>query len=50
MQFQVAAPVFTLGWILALLVLILCIVFMAIGRIDFLIGALIGGVALSRLL
>ena len=50
MQFQVAAPVFSIGWIIALLVLILCIVFAAIGRLDALLALLIGGVALSRLL
>jgi hypothetical protein len=47
---QMSMPTITIGWIIALLVLILCIVFVAIGRLDILIGGLIGGVALSRLL
>lgn len=38
------------GWIIALLVLILCVVFVVIGRLDLVTGGLIGGVALSRLL
>jgi hypothetical protein len=42
-------PPITIGWIIALLVLILCIVFAAIGRLDFLTAGLIGGVALARL-
>lgn len=50
MNFQVAAPVFSIGWIIALLVLILAIVFIAIGRLDIVVGGLIGGCALSRLL
>jgi hypothetical protein len=48
MQFTV--PPITVGWIVALLVLILCIVFAAIGRLDFVLAGLIGGVALARLL
>jgi len=40
----------TVGWVLALLVLILCVVFVAIGRLDLVTGGLIGGVALARLL
>jgi hypothetical protein len=39
----------TVGWILALLVLLVDIVFMAIGQIDIKVGLLIGGVALARL-
>lgn len=39
-----------IGWIIALLVLILAIVFMAIGRLDIIPGGLIAGVALARLL
>jgi hypothetical protein len=38
------------GWIIALLVLILCVVFVAIGRLDIVLGGLIAGVALARLL
>jgi hypothetical protein len=47
---QFVLPPVTIGWIIALLVLILCIVFAVIGRLDFLLAGLIGGVALSRLL
>jgi len=43
-------PPVTVGWILALLVFILCIVFAVIGRLDFVLAGLIGGVALARLL
>jgi hypothetical protein len=48
MQFTV--PAITIGWLLALVVLLLCVVFAAIGRLDFVIAGLIGGVALARLL
>jgi hypothetical protein len=47
---QFAMPAVTVGWILALLVLILAIVFIAIGRLDIVPGGLIAGVALARLL
>jgi hypothetical protein len=47
---QFTMPPVTIGWIIALLVLILCIVFAVIGRLDFLLAGLIGGAALSRLL
>jgi len=47
---QIAMPPITVGWIIGLLVLILAIVFVAIGQVPLIIGALIGGVALSRLL
>ncbi len=40
----------TVGWLIALLMLILAIVFVAIGRLDLVTGGLIGGVALARLL
>jgi hypothetical protein len=40
----------TVGWLIALLVLILVIVFLALGQIDTRVGLLIGGCALSRLL
>jgi hypothetical protein len=43
-------PPITIGWILALVALILCIVFAAIGRLDVVLAGLIGLVALSRLL
>ena len=37
------------GWVIALLVLILCLVFIAIGKVDLVVGGLIAGVALARL-
>lgn len=37
------------GWIIALIVLLLCLVFIAIGKVDLLVGGLIAGAALSRL-
>jgi hypothetical protein len=46
---QFTMPPITIGWIIALLVLILCIVFAAIGRLEVVLAILIGGVALSRL-
>lgn len=48
MTFQ--PPVITIGWIIALLVLILVIVFIAVGQLAIVPGLLIGGCALSRLL
>jgi hypothetical protein len=51
MQPIAGAPTWlTVGWILALLVLVLDVVFVAIGQLDFKIGGLIGGLALARLL
>jgi hypothetical protein len=44
------APAITVGWIIALLVLLLCIVFAVVGQLDYLHAGLIGGVALARLL
>jgi hypothetical protein len=40
----------TLGWIIALIVLLVDIVFMAISQIDIRLGGLIAGLALARLL
>jgi hypothetical protein len=39
----------TIGWVIALIVLIVDIILMAIGQMDIRTGALIGGVALARL-
>jgi hypothetical protein len=51
MQFQVAAPVFTIGWILALLALVLVVVFAFVGLPDpKAVLFLIGLVAVARLL
>jgi hypothetical protein len=47
---QIAAPVITIGWIIAVIVLLLCVVLAVIGRLDVLEALLIGGVALARLL
>jgi len=48
---QIAAPVITIGWILAVIALILCIVFFVIGVPDpKTLLLLIGLVALARLL
>lgn len=38
------------GWLIALIVLLLCIVFAAIGQLDFKLAGLIGGAALARLI
>lgn len=46
---SVALQPVTLGWLIALLVLILCIVFVVIGQLPLIVGGLIGGVALARL-
>lgn len=52
MQTWPAAPISSsiLGWIIALLVLIIDIVLMAIGQMELRLGLLIGGCALARLL
>jgi Kef-type K+ transport system membrane component KefB len=51
MQVSLGNPiVITIGWLLALLILILALVFLATSQIPLVLGALIAGVALSRLL
>jgi len=40
----------TVGWVIALVCLILAVIFMVLGRLDLVTGGLIGGVALARLL
>ncbi len=40
----------TVGWVIALIALLVDIIFLAIGQIDLKVGLLIGGVALARLL
>jgi hypothetical protein len=50
MNIQGAPAWATVGWVIALIVLLLCVVFIAIGKLDFVTGGLIGGAALSRLL
>lgn len=51
MQFQVAAsgPI-TIGWVIALIVLLLVIIFAVLNTVPLIVAALIGGVALARLL
>lgn len=46
--FVAVAPV-TLGWIIAVIVLIVAIVLMVIGQIDFKVGGLIAALAVARL-
>ena len=43
-------PAFTIGWVLALIILVLVVVFFAIGQLDGRQAALFGGLALARLL
>jgi hypothetical protein len=50
MRVQWSVPPITVGWILALLVLVLTVVFVAIGRLDFVDGGLIAALAVARLL
>ena len=40
----------SIGWLIALIVLLLCVVFIAVGKLDYVTGGLIGGVALARLI
>lgn len=47
---QIAMPTITVGWVIALLVLILAIVLIVVSQVPLIIGLLIAGVALSRLL
>jgi hypothetical protein len=47
---NITMPAITIGWIIAMIVLVLCIIFAVIGRLDVLLALLIGGVALARLL
>jgi hypothetical protein len=48
-QFVNVQPV-TLGWIIAVIVLILAIILMVIGQLDFKVGGLIAALAIARLL
>ena len=43
-------PWLTFGWLLALIVLVLVVVFAAIGRLDLVAAGLFGGLALARLI
>lgn len=43
------APV-TIGFVIAIIVLVIDVVFMALGTVDFKIGGLIAGLAIARLL
>lgn len=45
-----APPWLSIGWLIALLVLVIDVVFLAIGAIDLRVGLLLGGLALARML
>lgn len=47
---QFTPPVITIGWLIALVVLLVCIVLIATGGLPLVTGLLIGGVAAARLL
>lgn len=47
---NLSLPAITVGWIIALIVLVLAVIFVAIGRLDIVPGGLIAGVAIARLL
>ena len=38
------------GWLIALIVFLLCIIFAAVGQLDYKLAGLIGGAALARLI
>lgn len=46
---NISIPPITVGWLLALLVLLACFVLALVGTLDVVPAALIGGVALARL-
>lgn len=46
---QIIAPI-GIGWVLAVLVLLVDVVLMVIGNIDLKVGLLIGGLAIARLI
>lgn len=48
MQTQIIAPV-GIGFVVAVLVLVIDIVFLALGQVDLRVGALIAGLAVARL-
>jgi hypothetical protein len=50
MQITGAPAWVTVGWVLALIVLVVDIVFLALAQIDLRLGLLIGGLALARML
>jgi hypothetical protein len=47
---NLSLPAITVGWIIGLIVLVLAVIFVAIGRLDIVPGGLIAGVAIARLL
>jgi len=49
MLVKVALQPVTLGWLLALLVLILCVVLIVVGQLPLVVGGLIAVLALARL-
>lgn len=44
-----ALPAFGIGSVIAIVVLVLALVFMAVGRLDMVIGGLIAALAVARL-
>ena len=44
------APAITIGWLIALLVLLLVVVFAAINQLDYKLAAFLGGLAVARLI
>jgi len=50
MQIANAPTWLNVGWLIALIVLLLCIVFAAVGQLDYKLAGLIGGAALARLI
>lgn len=49
MQTRWAVAPVSVGWLIAILVLVIDIVFMATGQIDLKLGLLLGGLAVARL-
>ena len=47
---NITVPAFTIGWVIALVILILVVVLFVVGQLPVLLAALIGGLALARLL
>ena len=44
-----ALPPFSIGSVIAVIVLVLAVVFMAVGQLDFKVGGLIAALAVARL-
>lgn len=50
MRFEMTAPVVTIGWLIALAILIIVIVLMVISQMDLRLGLFVAGLALARLI